>query len=142
MLDDVNKPLGMGWDRAPRTDGGPAAMLFATATVIVAVVLAEIVLIPGRPLLQSLPPAKLAVIETPAATKPPPAPGAKNADQPDPLSPRGGDPAARPPLAAANPIEKVSAAKPPHTVAGAPEPLIIDVQQALAAVRDQPGVDK
>jgi hypothetical protein len=126
LNDELNAPLGLGSDRDARgAKGGAGIFALAAALVAFAVAFGEVAFLRGdtswttgggaafrrEPVAAPADPPPLRLTQSfEAPAKPPPA-----ADLAAPAAP--------------------SLAKPPRSRAGALEPLIIDVQQALAALR-------
>ncbi len=123
MRDELNEPLGIGSNLpAPATTVGAGALAAVAALVVAMVVLGETSLIRGVALRIGG-----AVMESAAAPAEVP---------PLRLTARFDAPTMPPPTAdMTDKTEAASPAKPARVRAGAPEPLIIDVQQALAALR-------
>ena len=127
MYDELNAPLGLGENRrAPAAKGGAGIFAVVAALIAFAVVFGEAAFLRGA---SSQRPGggAASLLEMSAALADPP-----------PLRLTQSVEALAKPPPAADPAEQVaptSRAKPLHSRAGAPEPLIIDVQQALAALR-------
>ena len=126
MRDELNEPLGLGPNRFPPAASGGAGFLAAAAALVaLGAVLGEIAVLRGAPAAGG--------ISAPFAERPiPPA-------DPPPLrltAAKSADPPAKP-LPAADLGEGATPAQPKSLRhrGGAPEPLIIDVQRALAALR-------
>jgi hypothetical protein len=127
LRDELNEPLGLGPNRpAPAACGGSGAFAAVAAAVAAAIILAELAFLRGAPSGAAGRIVKSAWEGSAVLADPPPLRLTQSLDAP-----------AKPPPAA-DTIEDAPPANPgrsPHARAGAPEPLIIDVQQALAALR-------
>ena len=123
LRDEVNEPLGLWPAAQPRPAGGSALTTISfTAPLVVAVAMAAFTL--GRH--EALPPRAQLALEAQA----PPAP-ARVEPPPVRAEPEAAPKSAVPPVAAAE--AAANGASVARSGAGAPTPLIIDVQQALAA---------
>jgi hypothetical protein len=127
LRDELNEPLGIGSNLpAPATTVGAGALAAVAALVAAMVVLGETSLIRGV-----APRIGGAVTESAAAK------AAAPAEVPPLRLTASSDAPTKPPPTEdmTDKTEAASPAKPARVRAGAPEPLIIDVQQALAALR-------
>jgi hypothetical protein len=123
LRDEVNEPLGLWPGPQPRPAGGSALTTISLAApLVVGVAMAAFTL--GRH--EALPPGGPLAMEAPA----PPAP-ARVDPPPVRAEPQSAPKPADPPVAAAEAV--AHGANIARSGAGAPTPLIIDVQQALAA---------
>jgi hypothetical protein len=118
LRDDLMKPLGSN-GLAPAANGGAGAFVASAALVAAAVILGETAFL--RPL--ASPTAGRVAVFSAETTVPPPLRLTPSLDAPPP------------PAELVGHFPPPSSDKPPHVRAGASEPLIIDVQQALAALR-------
>ena len=119
LRDELHEPLGLG--TRPRAGGKGAVAVLAAAAALVAAGIAA----GEASRLRALPFRNAVVAARPSAAADPAAPSVTASIAPP------AKPAAR--TDASDKAE--SAAKPARDRAGAPEPLIIDVQQALAALK-------
>jgi hypothetical protein len=133
LRDELNEPLGTAATRRDPVRVGGTGVLIAVAALVAALVLGEAASLrlaaPLRASVAALP------AQRPVAPAPlPPLRLVRDLDAP----PTPAAPAA--PVVAEAPAEKPAppeAPKPGRVSSGAPQPLIIDVQQALAALRAQ-----
>ncbi len=127
MHDELNTPLGLGSDRpTPAFKGGAATSAVVAALVALAVVFGEAAFLRGGPSWTAGAGAPSLRESSVAPVEPPPLRLTQSLEAPTKPA-EAADPAAEP--------APPSRVKPSHGLVGAAKPLIIDVQQALAALR-------